>query len=74
MEAPTPCVCGAIVELDEMWSIRGTLPDGGNLVCRHCLCQRCQGDGCRRCNSLGYRVPQARRSAQDDQSADRENG
>ena len=45
MECPTPCVCGEIGELHDMFPIRGRLPDGGNLVCESCLCKFCDGDG-----------------------------
>lgn len=51
---PTPCVCGEIVELDEMRSIQTTLPDGGNLVCRECYCDTCDGSGeCNECGGMG---------------------
>lgn len=46
MEAPTPCVCGEIVELHDMNSIAGRLTNGGNLVCNDCLCDECNGEGC----------------------------
>lgn len=45
LECPTPCVCGRIVELDDMYPIAGTLPNGGNLVCDECRCLECDGDG-----------------------------
>lgn len=45
MECPTPCVCGEIVELHDMHSIAGSLPNGGNLVCDECYCEDCNGEG-----------------------------
>lgn len=54
MKCPTPCVCGEIVELDEMHQIEGTLPDGGNLVCSECICSECDGTGdCLECDGNG---------------------
>lgn len=54
MKCPMPCVCGEIVELDEMRSIQGTLPDGGNLVCPECYCIACDGSGqCSECDGMG---------------------
>lgn len=45
MKCPTPCICGEIVELDQMMEISGSLPTGGNLVCRDCYCEECHGTG-----------------------------
>ena len=54
MRCPTPCVCGEIVELDEMNPVVKKLPDGGNLVCDDCLCDECEGDGdCIHCGGDG---------------------
>ena len=54
MECPTPCVCGRIVELDDMYAIDAKLPDGGNLVCKWCHCDKCNGTGgCIECDGLG---------------------
>lgn len=51
MRCPTPCVCGEIVELDEMRPIETKLPDGGNLVCGSCYCESCEGSGeCSHCD------------------------
>ena len=54
MEFPTPCICGRIVDLHDMWPIRGRLFDGGNLVCKDCLCKECEGEGCEECGNEGY--------------------
>jgi hypothetical protein len=54
MKCPTPCICGLLVELHEMHEIEGKLPDGGNLVCQDCYCERCEGTGeCMECDGLG---------------------
>lgn len=54
MEHPTPCVCGEIVDLDEMVAIEKPLPGGQNLVCETCWCDACQGTGdCPTCNGYG---------------------
>lgn len=54
MNCPTPCICGRIVELDEMKSIWHVLPDGGNLVCEECWCDICDGSGeCDACDGSG---------------------
>lgn len=51
MECPTPCICGRIVELDDMYAIDAKLPDGGNLVCKWCHCDECDGTGeCGNCD------------------------
>ena len=62
-DMPTPCVCGAIVDLLDMHPIKGALPDGGNLVCHGCLCKECEGDGldadgeeCPKCDGDGYKA------------------
>lgn len=49
MECPTPCVCGRIVELDEMYALHG-----GVRVCGECLCLTCDGRGeCNLCEGYG---------------------
>lgn len=64
MECPTPCVCGRIVELDEMCRVYSVLPDGGNLVCEDCICPQCEGEcecdlcsGCGACHHCDQQCP-----------------
>ena len=63
MECPTPCICGNVVALHDMFPICSTLPDGGNLVCEECLCEWCEGDGCEHCDNRGYECMTAKTAA-----------
>ena len=65
MDAPTTCVCGRVVDLHDMWPIRGILPDGGNLVCEICLCRNCCGTGCLDCSGNGYICNDDRRNMEE---------
>ena len=54
MRCPTPCVCGEVVELDDIREIEKRLPSGGFMVCKRCRCDQCDGTGdCSECDGLG---------------------